>query len=224
MDVRAELEKVGAIYSAHFVGTSGKHLSGYCNNDPLMPHATLVSEFTKELVSSFKDDGVETVASPAVGAIPLSQWGAYHLSDMTKKEVLGVWADKAKTTDGSRAFVFEREGYLKAVKGKRVLILEDFVNTMYSMHAMVKAVREAGGEIIGIGCLEANKGVSAEAMDVPKFVKLTTIAYDAWTAEECLKVGLCSKNVPIVLDIGHGDDYQKLHPDYPGGYTKLLKD
>src|SRR5947209_10340209 len=99
MDVRTKLEEIGCIYSAHFVGTSGKHLSGYCNNDPLMPHATLVSEFTKELVSSFKDDDIETVASPATGAIPLSQWGAYHLSQMTDKEVLGVWADKVKTAD-----------------------------------------------------------------------------------------------------------------------------
>ena len=50
MDIKAELEKIGCIYSGHFVGVSTKHLSGYCNIDPLLPHVSLVREFIKQLV------------------------------------------------------------------------------------------------------------------------------------------------------------------------------
>jgi len=220
--VTLELEQIGCIYKGHFVGVSTKHLAGYCNIDPLLPHVDLVSKYIRELATNFKDDGVETVVSPAVGAIPFCHWGAHHLSELTGSNVLGVWGDKVKTSDGSKAFAFEREGFAKAVAGKKVLILEDMINQMFSIKGIIKTVEEAGGEVIGIGSVAANKGVTAEAMQVPKFVKLTSVEYDTWTADECAQSGLCSQNVPIVEDIGHGDEFKKTHPDYSGGYKKLL--
>jgi orotate phosphoribosyltransferase len=221
MDVKAELEKICCIYQGHFVGVSGKHLSGYCNIDPLLPHVSLVDKLIKQLVENFKDDGVETVATPAVGAIPFSHWGAHHLMAFNGNEVYGVWGDKVSGAE-TKTFAFEREGFAKAVNGKRVLILEDMINQMFSITAMIDTVKKAGGIIVGVGSVAANRGVSAEAMNVPKFVKLASVEYDAWLAEDCAKVGLCSKNVPIILDVGHPEDFQKAHPDYAGGYTHLL--
>lgn len=217
------LKKMGCIYTGHFVGVSTKHLAGYCNIDPLMPHVREVGELIKQLVESFQDDTVEVVASPAIGAIPFAHWGAQHLMAGTDKEILGVWADKVSGT-AQREFVFEREGFAKAVAGKRILILEDMVNQMASVKAMIKTVRDAGGTVVGVGCVAANKGASAEELDVPKFVKLTSVEYEVWAAEECPVSGLCAQGVPIVTDIGHGDDYQKAHPDYKGGYIRLLGD
>lgn len=218
MDVRKELEDKGCIYSGHFVGTSGKHLSGYCNIDPIFPHVALVRQMTQMMVQPFADKNIDTVIAPATGAIPLSHWGAHQLEELTGRTTLGVWADKAKP----EGFAFERDGFLEAVQGKRVIILEDFINQMFSVHKVIKLVREAGGNIIGVGAIAANKGVSAQAMDVPEFIKLCDVPYDAWTPEDCQKQGLCSKNEPIVEDIGHGDEFKAEHPDYPGGYVKLL--
>ena len=222
MDVKAELERIGCIYSGHFVGASTKHLAGYCNIDPLLPHVSLVDKLVRQIVENFKNDNVETVATPAVGAIPFSHWGAHHLKGLTGKEVFGVWGDKVKSAD-TKAFAFERAGFTEAVKGKRVLILEDIINQMFSIKAMIKTVEEAGGIIVGVGAVAAQRTASAEAIGVQKFVSLTTIAYDVWTAEDCIVSGLCSQNVPIITDVGHGDDYQKTHPDYAGGYTHLLE-
>jgi orotate phosphoribosyltransferase len=222
MDVRKELESVGCIYSGHFVGVSTKHLAGYCNIDPLLPHVKLVSQLIEQIVENFKGDGVETVAAPAIGAIPFSHWGAYHLMAMNGGDILGVWADKISGS-ATREFIFEREGFIKAVKGKRILLLEDMINQMTSIKAMIKTVRAADGQIVGVGSVAANRGVDAKALDVPKFIKLCSVEYDAWTAEDCAKNGLCAKGRPIVTDIGHGDDFQKAHPNYKGGYVKLLE-
>ena len=218
MDVRKELEAKGCIYSGHFVGISGNHLSGYCNIDPILPHVAIVSQMTALLVEPFADQDVNTVIAPAIGAIPLSQWGPYHLEKLTDQTVLGVWADKVKP----RGFAIERNGFAEALKGKRVLILEDMVNQMFSVREMVRLVKEAGGTPVGVGAIAANKGVSAEAIGVPKLVQLCSVEYDAWSPEDCQMEGLCSRNVPIVEDIGHGDEFKAQHPDYPGGYTKLL--
>ena len=221
MNAKKELEKVGCIYEGHFVGVSGKHLAGYCNIDPLLPNVNLVSRLIKELVMEFKDLGVETVVSPAVGAIPFSHWGAYHLSKLTKREIKGVWADKVKNSE-KKEFAFERQGFIEAVKGKRVLILEDMINQMFSIKATIETVNNAGGKIVGVGSVAANKGVNAKAMGIKKFVSLCDVHYETWLPEDCIKKGLCSRNVPIVEDIGHGDDYKKEHPKYKGGYVKLL--
>lgn len=221
MNVKAELEKVGCIRTGHFVGVSGKHLAGYVNNDQLMPHVSLVKKTVEELVKNFKDDDIEVVASPAVGAIPLSHWGAHYLMEITEKEILAVWADKVPNTP-EREFIFEREGFAEKVKGKRILLLEDIINQMASIKAMIKTVNEAGGIIVGVGSLEANSGVSAEAMGVPKFLTLCKTEYEVWSPEECKKGGLCAKNEPMVIDIGHGDDFQKANPGYKGGFVKLI--
>ena len=221
MTTRKLLEELGCVYKGHFVGVSTKHLSGYCNIDPLLPHVKHVRTLIKQLASDFKDDNIEVVASPAVGAIPFSHWGAHYLMAMTKRDIHGVWADKVSGAP-TREFIFERDGFADKVKGKRVLILEDMVNQMASVKAMIKTVRAAGGKVVGVGCIAANRGVDAKALDIPKFVKLCSVEYDAWTAEDCAKVGLCAQNVPIVEDIGHGDDFKKDHPDYAGGYVGLL--
>lgn len=221
MDVFKELESIGCIYSGHFVGVSTKHLSGYCNIDPLLPHVSLVSKFIKQLTDEFRDAGVETVASPAVGAIPFSHWGAHFLMQETDSEVFGVWADKVSGA-AQREFVFEREGFAAAVKGKKVLILEDMINQMTSIKAMIKTVRDAGGIVVGVGSVAANRGVTAEALDVPKYIKLCSVEYEAWDADDCKREGLCAKKEPIVEDIGHGDDFKKMNPDYEGGFVRLL--
>lgn len=218
MNVRKELAASGCIYDGHFVGVSGKHLSGYCNIDLVMPHAMLVGRLTKLLVEPFASEGVETVVVPAVGAIPLAHWGAYHLSEITGKEVLGVWGDKKKP----KGFEFERGGFLEAVRGKRTLLLEDMVNQMFSIKELLKIVNEAGGIPIGVGAIAANRGVSAEAIGVPKLIKLCSIEYDAWVPEDCAKVGLCSRHIPIIEDVGHGDEFKEAHPEYEGGFARLL--
>ena len=222
VDIKQELQNIGCIYEGHFVGVSTKHLAGYVNYDVLLPHVELVSKIIEQLVSNFQDDDIDTVVTPAVSAIPFSHWGAHYLSQSSNKEVFGVWADKVSGAP-TREFIFERDGFASKVKGKKVIILDDIINQMASAKAMIKTVTEAGGDIVGFGCISANSGVSAEAIGVPKLVSLTTTEYDVWTAEDCQKTGLCSKNIPIVEDIGHGDEFKKENPNYAGGYIKLLK-
>jgi orotate phosphoribosyltransferase len=206
------LKDKGSLYAPedgyHFKGTSGKHISGYCNIDPVLPFPALLSRMTQAIVGHFKEDDVETVIVPATGGIPLSQWGPHHLQAMTGKEVLGVWADKAKP----EGFIVDRAGFAQAIKGRRVLVLEDIINTMYSIKQVIALTRELGGEVLGVGSVVANRGVTAEALGVPTFYNLATFAYDAWEEENC---ELCAKNVPMVIDIGHGDSYAEAHPDYP---------
>lgn len=206
------LKQKGSLYTPedgyHFKGTSGKHISGYCNIDPILPHVEILSRMAETIVHNFKDEGAQTVIAPATGGIPLAHWGAFHLQKMTGQEILGVWADKVKP----EGFAIERAGFAQALKGRKVFVIEDIINTMYSIKKVVDVVRSAGGEVVGVGSVVANRGVSAESLGVAKFFNLATFAYDAWEESEC---ELCAKKVPMVVDIGHGDKFAAENPDYP---------
>ena len=100
----------------HFIGISGKHLRGYYNVDPALPDVAFIAQLTKQLVEPFKDDGVETVFAPAIGAI---QWlsGPIFIEQLSSKPVLGVWADKVKP----RGFVIKETASLRQLLAKRCL-------------------------------------------------------------------------------------------------------
>jgi orotate phosphoribosyltransferase len=221
-EIRQKLLDKGCLYSPeqgyHFVGISGKHLSGYCNIDPALPDVEFISQLTRQLVEPFADQPIDTVLAPAIGAIPLAQWGPHFLKQITGRTVQGVWADKVKP----RGFVIERAGFADAIIGKQVLILEDMVNQMFSVTELRKLVDSLGGHTIGVGALVANDTATADKIGTKKFVSLCDFSYDAWEPDRC---ELCAKDIPIVTDpaLGHGDGFQKSHPNYAGGFLASIQ-
>jgi len=105
-EVLAILGKVGAIITkSHIVYTSGKHGRTYVNKDALYPHTAETSRLCRTIAERFASDGVEVVIAPAIGGVILSQWTAYHLTEIAGYEVLGTYAEK--TGDG-KAFIIKR--------------------------------------------------------------------------------------------------------------------
>jgi len=203
------LSKVGAVITDnHIVYTSGKHGTAYINKDALYPHTKETSRLCLAIAEQFdefyKDDmEVEIVIAPAVGGVILSQWTAYHLTKLTGREVLGVYADKIKV-NGEDDFVIKR-GYDKLISGKNVLITEDLLTTGGSVRKVVAAVRAIGGNVVGVGVI-CNRGdvTPADLGDVPKLFALTKVKMDAWDEEACT---LCLDGVPINTDVGHGREF-----------------
>jgi orotate phosphoribosyltransferase len=220
--IRQILQEKGSLYPSelghHFVGISGKHLSGYCNIDPALPDIDFIAEVTRLLVSQFEAGQVDTVLVPATGAIPLAQWGPHFLKLRSGKPVLGIWADKIKP----RGFVIQRAGFAEAIAGRNVLILEDMINQMYSVKELVRLTRELGGNVVGVGALVANRTATRDQIGVEQYVRMCEFSYDAWDAANC---ALCANGIPIVIDeaLGHGKEFQELNPVYPGGFISLLK-
>jgi orotate phosphoribosyltransferase len=212
--VRQLLESKGCILEGHFVGTSGAHLGGYNNLDPLLPDVEAVSQLCFELARLFTKEAIQIVAVPATAGIPLSQWLAHHLGNLTNQPVQAVWADKS-----GGQLDFKRHGFGGALKNKRVLLADDMINRMFSVGKLGSAVSTAGGQIVAVASIAANSGVTAESLGYPKFETLCRIEYETFEPENCR---LCQEEVPIVVDVGHGDKFQNTHPDFAGGFTKAL--
>lgn len=195
------LKRVGAIITdSHIVGTSGKHMSVYINKDALYPHTSDSAKVGKMFADKFKSKNIDVVVAPALGGIILSQWSAYYLSKLKKKEVLGIYTEK----DEEKNQIFKR-GYDKLVKGKHVLIIEDIANTGGSVKKVINSVRKAGG-IISAVCVMVNRDTklnTTKTMGAP-FSSLAILKADAWEAKDCQ---LCKNNVPINTTVGHGKEF-----------------
>ena len=200
-DVITILKNVKAIITdTHVVYTSGKHGSVYINKDALYPHTKEAAKVGKLFAEKYQDSGVEVVVAPALGGIILSQWTAYYLSELTGREVLGVYTEK----DADKNQVFTR-GYGSLVKGKKVLVIEDLTTTGGSVKKVVDTVRAAGGEVIGV-CTMVNRDpehVTSETIGAP-LDQLGIFKAEAWDEAEC---ELCKKGVPVNTEIGHGKKF-----------------
>lgn len=190
------LQNAGVFRTGHFVFASGKHGDIYINKDALYPHTRDISNLCREMARRYADFGVDAVVGPAVGAAILSQWCAYHMSEITGREVFATYADK--TEQGG--FVVRR-GYDKLIAGKRVLVVEDNVTTGGSMRKVVDAARQSGAEIVGAIAMCNRNGITREDIDAPQFESLVTLELEQWFAAQC---GLCARGVPVNTDLGHG--------------------
>lgn len=196
-DKREFLHQIGAIVTnSHIVYTSGKHGSSYVNKDAIYPHTEITSQLCLEIASHFKDTQIEVVVAPAIGGVILSQWVAFHLTQILKKEVLGVYAEK-----NDDAFIIRR-GYEKLCASKRILVVEDILTTGGSVKKVVEAVRSVKGNIVGVAALCNRGNIKSEDLgNVPELYSLIQVQLDSWEEKDC---PLCQQGIPINKNLGKG--------------------
>lgn len=196
-DVLQLLQNVGAFRAGHFVYTSGRHGDAYVLKDAMYAYPKETSAVCKEMAERFKDAGVEVVIGPAIGAAILAQWTAFHMTDLTGRDVLAVFAEK----DGQGGFLIKR-GYDKLIAGKKTLVVEDLTTTGGSIRKVIDAARAAGADIVGAIALVNRGGVTKEqAGDPAVFDQLLNVDMDSWEASAC---ELCKSDIPVNTDVGHG--------------------
>lgn len=193
------LEKVGAIIVGHFVYTSGKHGTVYINKDAVYPHTMVTFRLCCAIAERFANDNVEAVIAPAIGGVILSQRTADHLSEITGREVLSVFAEKEEDK-----FVIRR-GYDKLIAHKNVLVVEDVLTTGSSAKKVIEATRAIGGNVIGLGVF-CNRGgiISRDVGYISKLIALVNLKLDVWDKADC---PLCEQNIPINTDVGKGREF-----------------
>lgn len=121
-------------------------------------------------------------------------------SDTIKKVIY-----RAKT--GTKRIL--KRGYDKIVNGKRCLIVEDIINSGITVQKTVEAIREAGGEIIGIGalCNRSGGNVNARTLNVPaELYSLLDLNMQMIKEEIC---PICKEKgfESVRLDLGKGKEF-----------------
>lgn len=168
-----------------FVWASGWHSPIYCDNRVILSIPSLRSEVVSWLSEKSKTlyPGAEVVAGVATGAIAIGVLTADRLS----KPFVYV---RPKPKD--HGTLSQIEGRLP--KGAKVLVIEDLVSTGTSSLAAVRALREAGAEVLGMVALFSYGFPAAKESFASEGVALDTLSnYDA-LIETALEKGLVKES------------------------------
>lgn len=229
-----QLEAEGVVMrNTHVVLKSGKHAGMYVNKDEAYTDTQLTSRMCRSIAERFRDANVEVVVGPAIGGVILSQWTAHHLTKMTGRKVVSVYAEREEQVVlkaeeamtirlGDKEVQLEvgdevvvkkprfimKRGYDQRVSNKNVLAVEDVLTTGDSAQQTILAARANGGEFVGAGVIWNRGGVTTHNLaDVPRVEALVNMPVPSWSEEECQQSGPCSEGMPINTRVGHGREF-----------------
>ena len=173
------LREAGALLDGHFELTSGRHSPIYVEKFRILEQPTYTARLCELIADRFRKDDVELVAAPTTGGIILSYEVARQLG------VRGIFAEKSGV---QRQF----ERGFRVARGERALVVDDVMTTGGSVREVITALREAGGEPLGVGVLVDRTGGRLE-FGVPLYACLTLdlLAYESSACP------LCSRGEPI---------------------------
>jgi len=165
------LKEAGVLLEGHFLLTSGRHSNKYLQCAKIFRNTNYSEELCSALAELYKDDGIEVVIGPALGAVQMAYEVSRHLG------CENFFAER--DAEGKMAL---RRGF-EVHPGQKVLIVEDVVTTGGSVKEVMQLVKEAGGKICGIGSIvdrtggEINFGVPYKAV--------ISMKVESWDAADC---------------------------------------
>jgi orotate phosphoribosyltransferase len=211
-DAEAILRESGALLEGdHFVYISGQHGSGWIDKDAVYPHTERTSALGALIAQAVAGERIEVVCGPATGGLILAQWVAHHLGVLAVFGEHGEIPEDQHHAKGKRPFVIKR-GYDRLVSERRVLVVDDVVNTGFSIRGTIEAVRSHAG-IVETAASVCNRGALApERIDVERLIDLTDIELDSWPRDQC---PLCRDGIPVNTAYAHGADFIAAGGNWP---------
>jgi orotate phosphoribosyltransferase len=171
--------RTGAILEGHFLLTSGRHSGTYLEKFRILERPDETRRLCRLIAEHFRDSDVQVVAGPTTGGIILSFEVASEMG------VRGIFAESA---DGGRRFL---RGF-RIEPGERTLVVDDILTTGGSIRDVLDAVRQAGGQPVGVAVL-ADRTAGATDFGVP-FFACTALQIESYDPSEC---PLCREGTPL---------------------------
>jgi len=196
------LEKAGAILTnSHFLYTSGKHGSAYVNKDAIYKFPVYIQTIAREMADLIENPAeIDVVVGPTMGGAILAQWIAQAMLEKGVSDFQLAFAEEGP--DKERIL---KRGYDKLISGKKVLVVEDILNTGISAKRTIDLIKSLGGTVVQLVALCNRGGVMAESLGLDThhshhpLLSLVDFKFEAWEAAEC---PLCQKGIPFNTSVG----------------------
>jgi orotate phosphoribosyltransferase len=172
-------KSTGALLDGHFRLTSGLHSNSYFQCAKVLQHPEHLSAICSAISGHFRECGVTTVISPAIGGIVVGtevgrQLGVKTIFAERKEGVMTI----------RRGFVIE--------PSEQVLVVEDVITTGGSVAEVIELVKAAGATVAGVGTVvDRSNGRVRLADNQYSLLSLEVVSYKP---EEC---PLCKESVPL---------------------------
>lgn len=129
-----------ALLEGHFLLTSGLHSSQYFQCAKVLQYPKYLHLLAGDIARHFEYAEVELVISPAIGGIVVGT---------EVGRLLGV---RTIFTERENNEMKMRRGF-ELYKGERVLVVEDVITTGGSVDEVIRLVKKAEANLVGVGCI-----------------------------------------------------------------------
>ena len=175
------LKEADVLMEGHFLLASGKHSEKYLQCAKIFRHTKYSEELCKDIAEQFKDEQIDVVVGPAMGAVQM----AYEVSRHVNVENFFT-----EREDGIMKF---RRGF-EIKEGMRCLLVEDVVTTGGSIREVIELVQKAGGVVVGLGSIVDRTGGKID-FGVP-YKSVIAVDVQSWEANDC---PICKEGkIPVI--------------------------
>lgn len=179
-DILVEFKDSGALLDGHFVLSSGLHSQSYLQCALALQFPADAARYGRAIADKFANDGIATVASPAIGGLVIGYATAAALN------VKFMWTERQ---NGEMTL---RRGFtLKP--GERILVVEDVITTGGSTRECIAALTAAGGNVVGAASIVDRSNGSAD-VGVPR-ISLVSLDVPAYQPDVC---PMCAQGIAAV--------------------------
>jgi orotate phosphoribosyltransferase len=175
-----QFRATGALLEGHFQLSSGLHSTVYLQCALVLQFPERAQGFGRALADVFQGQGIQLVASPAIGGIVIGHEVARALGARF------IWTERDA---GEMAL---RRGFT-ITPGEKTLIVEDVITTGGSTRETIEAVRRAGADVVGAASIIDRSGGSAD-VGVP-LASLASLRVLSVESSEC---DACKLGEPVV--------------------------
>ena len=168
-----QFRKTGALLEGHFQLSSGLHSTVYLQCALVLQFPEQAEELGRAIAEKFQGQGIELVASPAIGGIVIGHEVARALGARF------VWTER----DAGQMTL--RRGFTVSA-GEKTLVIEDVITTGGSTRETIEALKRAGADVIAAASIIDRSAGSAEVgVPLMALVSLKVSAVDPAVCDAC---------------------------------------
>lgn len=153
-EVTRKFRETGALLEGHFVLSSGLHSAVYLQCALVLQHPREAEVLAQRLAEYFRDENIQTVASPAIGGLIIGH------------EVARAIGARFIWTERENGKMTLRRGF-SVTPGERLLVVEDVVTTGGSTRETVEALQASGANVVAAASIIDRSAGKAE-VGVPR--------------------------------------------------------
>ncbi len=169
-----------ALLEGHFILSSGLHSPKYLQCALALQYPADAAKFGRMIAEQFLDNGIDTVASPAIGGLVIGYAVAAALN------VRFLWTERQ---NGEMTL---RRGFALQ-PGERILVVEDVITTGGSTRECIAALANAGGTVVAAASIIDRSNGTAD-VGVPR-ISLVSMDVPSYDTSEC---PLCANDIEAV--------------------------
>lgn len=169
-DVIEILKSCDAFLEGHFLLSSGRHSSAYCQMAYLQQYPDKCAAVMEKIADKIREMDVDVIVGPAMGGIVY----AYELARQTGKRA--IFTERVDNKMCLKRFAIQ--------PGEKCIIAEDVVTTGISSLETKRVIEDAGGECLGICCVVDRTKADAPS-PIPIIASAAKLDLPNYEPDEC---------------------------------------